>query len=160
MVHLAGKAEASYLHATAVLIGEAGLLIRGPSGAGKSNLAFALIAAAETAGIFARLLGDDRIGVILHGGRLIAHGHPSILGKIERRGQGIVEVPFLARAVLRLVICLSGAGEMPARYPEPDSGHILLLGVKLPVLLLRQDAALPAQAFTLLADLRLRRILL
>ena len=43
------------------MIGEAGVLILGPSGAGKSSLALALIAAAEGAGFFAGLVGDDRI---------------------------------------------------------------------------------------------------
>jgi len=160
MVDLAGKAQASYVHATAIVIGEAGVLIRGPSGAGKSSLAFALIATAEAAGSFARLVGDDRVGVFIQGGRLVAQGHPSILGKLERRSQGIIEVPFLAQAVLRIAICLHCAKEGPARYPDPDAGHILISGTKLPVLRLRQDAATPAHASTILADLRLRRILL
>lgn len=159
MAHLAGKAEATYHHATAVLVGEAGVLICGPSAAGKSCLAFTLMAVAEGAGIFARLVGDDRVGIVVRGGRLIANGHPSILGKIERRGQGIFDVPFLAQAVLRLAICLAGANEAPARFPQFDTDHILLSGLKLPVLRLRQDAAMTAQAFTILADLRLRRVL-
>ena len=36
---------ASTVHASAVLAGDAGILIRGPSGSGKSRLAFALILA-------------------------------------------------------------------------------------------------------------------
>ncbi len=93
----AANAEKSQLHASAVVIAEAGVLICGPSGAGKSSLAFALITAAEDAGLFARLVGDDRIGIESRGGRLIAHGHPMILGKIERRGQGIFEITVFAR---------------------------------------------------------------
>lgn len=150
----------SYLHATAIVIGEAGLLIRGPSGAGKSSLAFALIAAAEGAGFFARLVGDDRVGIELRGGRLIARAHPLILGKIEWRDQGIFEVPALPAAILRLVILLAGADEASSRLPEPEELHTVLAGVRLPLMELRQDAAPPCLASAVLADLRLRRILI
>jgi HPr kinase/phosphorylase len=153
----AANAEKSDLHASAVVIGEAGVLIRGPSGAGKSSLAFALIAAAEDAGLFARLVGDDRIGIESRGGRLIAYGHPMILGKIERRGQGIFEIPFLPAAVVHLVIGLGGADEVCPRYPKPDHEYIELAGVTLPFLPMRQDAAPAGLALAVLADLRLRR---
>jgi HPr kinase/phosphorylase len=153
----AAIAEKSHLHASAVVIGEAGVLIRGPSGAGKSSLAFALITAAEDAGFFARLVGDDRIGIESRGGRLIAYGHPMILGKIERRGQGIFEIPFLPAAVVRLVVELDEA--LP-RYPEPDHDHIELAGVTLPFFPMRQDAAAGELALAILADPRLRRRLL
>jgi HPr kinase/phosphorylase len=156
----AANAEKSDLHASAVVIGEAGVLIRGPSGAGKSSLAFALITAAEDAGLFARLVGDDRVGIESRGGRLIAYGHPMILGKIERRGQGIFEIPFLLTAVIRLVIGLVGEDEAPPRYPKPDHDHIELAGVTLPFLPLRQDATPAGLALAVLADLRLRRKLL
>src|SRR3984893_15253671 len=135
----AGIAEKSHLYASAVVIGEAGVLIRGPSGAGKSSLAFALITAAENAGLFARLVGDDRIGIESRGGRLIAYGHPMILGKIERHGQGIFEIPFLPAAVVRLVIEFACEDEALPRYPKPDHDHIELAGVALALLLRRQD---------------------
>jgi HPr kinase/phosphorylase len=156
----AANAEKSDLHASAVVVGEAGVLIRGPSGAGKSSLAFALIAAAEDAGLFARLVGDDRVGIGSRGGRLIAYGHPMILGKIERRGQGIFEIPFLPAAVVRLVIELAGGSEAPPRYRTPDHDHIELAGITLPLLAVRQDVAPDGLALAVLADLRLRRKLL
>jgi HPr kinase/phosphorylase len=156
---LHSDAETSYIHATAIAIAEAGVLIRGPSGAGKSSLAFALIAAAESAGLFAMLVGDDRIGVELRGGRVIARGHPSILGKIERRGQGIFEVPFLPAVVVRLVVGLCGADGVPHRYPERKNDHTVIPGANLPFLQLRQDAAPAGLALAILADLRLRRML-
>lgn len=153
----AAIAEKSNLHASAVVIGEAGVLIRGPSGAGKSSLAFALITAAENTGFFARLVGDDRIGIECRSGRLIAYGHSKILGKIERRGQGIIEMPFLPAAVVRLVIGLAGKDEALPRYPEPDHDHIELAGVTLPFFPVRQDAAAGGLALALLADPRLRQ---
>ena len=148
------------LHATAVMIGEAGLLIRGSSGAGKSSLAFALIAAAGGAGFFARLVGDDRVEIEARSGRLIARGHPAILGQIERRGQGIFEMAALPAAIVRMVILLAGAAETAARYPEPDGLSTTLAGVKLPLMTLRQDAAPASAACAVLADLRLRHILI
>ncbi|MGH6852031.1 MAG: HPr kinase/phosphorylase [Methylocella sp.] len=156
----AANAEKSHLHASAVVLGEAGVLIRGPSGAGKSSLAFALIAAAEGAGLFARLVGDDRIGIEPRGGRLIAHGHPLILGKIERRGHGIFEIPFLPAAVVRLVIGLGPENEALPRYPEHDDDHIEFAGITLPFLAVRQDAAAAGLALAVLADFRFRRKLL
>jgi len=142
------------------VICEAGVLILGPSGCGKSALALRLIAAAEAAGYFARLVGDDRVAISVHGNRLIARGHPSILGKIERRGHGIAEVPFVDAAVLRLAIRLAGPEEAVPRYPEPDHGHISVAGIELPSVVLRQDAAQADLAFAALADLRSRCLIL
>jgi HPr kinase/phosphorylase len=105
-------------------------------------------------------VGDDRIAIEPRGGRLIAHGHPMILGKIERRGQGIFEIPFLPAAVVRLVIGLAGEDEPLPRYPKPDHDHIELAGVTLPFVLMRQDAAAAGLALALLAEPRLRRKLL
>jgi HPr kinase/phosphorylase len=153
----AANGEKSNHHASAVVIGEAGVLILGPSGTGKSSLTLALIAAAESAGFFARLVGDDRIGTECKGGRLIARGHPLILGKIERCGQGIFEIPFLAAAVVRLVIGLGGGKDaVPPRYPDEAEGYVVLAGVKLPFVQLRQDAASGELAAAVLADPRLR----
>lgn len=155
--HQAVNVELSYLHASAVVIGEAGVLIFGPSGAGKSSLALALIAAAEGAGLFARLVGDDRIGIECTGGRLIARGHPVILGRIERRGQGIFEMPYLAAVIVQLVIGFGGEKDTPPpRYPDEAYGHAVLAGAKLPFLQLRQDAAVGDLAAAVLADPRLR----
>jgi HPr kinase/phosphorylase len=149
--------QKSYLHASAVAIGEAGVLILGPSGAGKSSLALALIAAAESAGLFTRLIGDDRISIECRSARLIARGHPLILGKIERRGQGIFEMPFLTAAVVRLVIGLGSEKDAPPpRLPDETQAHVVLGGAKLPFVQLRQDAAATDLAVAVLADPRLR----
>lgn len=144
------------IHASAVVIKEAGVLIRGSSGAGKSNLALALIEAAESAGYFARLVGDDRISLENHGGRLIARGHAQIIGQIERRGQGILQIPFLAAAVVRLIIDLVPADQAPPRYPDEGSDHALLDGISLPLMTLRQNIASVSLAQEALRRLRLR----
>ncbi|WGJ13041.1 aldolase [Methylocapsa sp. D3K7] len=148
--------EKFYLHATAAVIGEAGILIMGRTGAGKSKLALALIAAAEAAGTFARLVGDDRIGIERRGDRIIARGHRAILGKIERRGHGIGEIPFLAAAVVRLVVSLGGQGHAcPPRLPDEAEANTVLAGLRLPFTSLRQDAAACDLAASVLADPRL-----
>jgi serine kinase of HPr protein (carbohydrate metabolism regulator) len=110
------------IHASAVVIGEAGVLIRGASGSGKSRLALALIAAARGGGAFARLIGDDRIRLESCNERLIGRGHPRILGQIEQRGAGILQAPFIAAAVVRLVVDIVPAEKAP-RYPEPAPEH-------------------------------------
>jgi HPr kinase/phosphorylase len=148
----ADRLAAIDLHATAVVIGEAGVVIMGPSGAGKSRLALALIAAASRAGTFARLVGDDRVSIERKGARLIARGHSAILGKIERRGHGIHQVPFVPAAVVRLVLSLGGE---PPRLPEDTEAHVVLAGVKLPFASLRQDAASCDLAAAVLVDPRL-----
>jgi HPr kinase/phosphorylase len=142
------------IHASAVVIKEAGILIRGSSGAGKSSLALALIEAGERAGYFTRLVGDDRIKLEIHGGRLIARGHPQIMGQIERRGQGILQIPFLCAAVVQLVIDLVPTNRAPPRYPDPGSEYTLLAGIKLPLMTLRQNTAISDLAFDVLRRFR------
>lgn len=74
------------IHATAIAIGEAGILIRGASGSGKSVLALALIALAAQGGRFARLVADDRVELAARGGRLVARPVAPLEGIVERRG--------------------------------------------------------------------------
>ena len=76
----------SALHATCLVIGEAGVLLRGPSGAGKSTLARRLISTALRDGRYASLVGDDRVRLEAVAGRLVARPHPAIAGRLEVRG--------------------------------------------------------------------------
>jgi HPr kinase/phosphorylase len=117
------------LHASAVVVGEAGILIRGPSGAGKSSLALALIALARSQGRFARLIADDRTELTARAGRLLAAPVPPIEGMIERRGLGLTPEPYLAMAVIRLVV---DCGAEPERMPEPEALVEAIAGVSLP----------------------------
>jgi hypothetical protein len=117
-------------HASAVLIGETGILIRGESGSGKTQLALALIEAAQARGLFARLIGDDRIGLTSAGDRLVARPHPAIAGHVERRGLGLAPVAHEGAGTIRLVVdCL---GTEPPRLPEPEDMVTLIEGVTLP----------------------------
>jgi HPr kinase/phosphorylase len=109
------------IHATCVVIGEAGILIRGPSGSGKSKLARELLALAERSGAFARLVSDDRTEVEALNGRLVARSVAPIEGRMEVRGVGILKRRFEPAALVRLVIDCVAAPE--ARHPhESESG--------------------------------------
>lgn len=127
----------SRLHASAVVVGEAGILIRGPSGAGKSRLALALIGLARSQGHFARLVADDRTAIAVRAGRLLAAPVPPIEGMVERRGLGLTPEPHLATAVVRLVI---DCGAEPERMPEPEALVDAIAGVTLPRLALLPKA--------------------
>lgn len=117
------------VHASAVVIGEAGILIRGPSGAGKSGLALALISLAQSQGRFARLIADDRTEIVVRAGRLLASPVSPIEGLVERRGLGLTPEPHLSAAVIRLVI---DCGAEPERMPEPETLVEAIAGVTLP----------------------------
>ena len=119
------------LHATVVVIGESGVLLRGPSGAGKSSLALALIASARVAGSFAALIADDRVFARAFDGRLIARGAPEFAGKIERRCEGLIAVGAEPAAVIRLVVDLAGRGGAPPRLPDEGELSAEILGVRL-----------------------------
>lgn len=64
------------VHASAVLVGERGVLIRGVSGAGKSLMALALVGRVRREGGFAALIADDRVWLDVASDRLIARGAP------------------------------------------------------------------------------------
>ncbi|HEV2543138.1 MAG TPA: HPr kinase/phosphatase C-terminal domain-containing protein [Methylobacterium sp.] len=121
------------VHASCVLLDEAGVLIRGPSGAGKSALCLALLDRFFLEGRHARLVGDDRVQLEAHHGRLVARPHPALAGLIEIRGLGPRRlVTHAPAAVVRLVVDLVAAVE---RLPEAaDTAR--LLGVAVPRLTL------------------------
>jgi HPr kinase/phosphorylase len=141
------------IHASAVALGEAGILIRGASGAGKSSLALALLEAARQTGRFGALIGDDVVHLFAIHGRLIARGHPAVRGKIERRGQGIMEIGAEPAAVVRLVVDLVPP-DQAARYPDPVNPYVTLCAVELPLLRLRAGSAAADSALTAVAWLR------
>ena len=127
-----GDAGWSSAHATALIVGERGVIVRGPSGAGKSSLALALIARAGERATFAALIADDRVLLRASGGRLLMRGVAKFAGMIERRGEGIVAVAHEPCAVARLVVDLSPRGRAPSRLPAEDERFVELLGVRLP----------------------------
>lgn len=119
------------IHASAVLIGGRGVLIRGPSGSGKSRLVFGLILAGRAGQLpTATLIGDDRVRLAAHNGRLVVQGVPELAGMIEIRGLGIRTIDFAAEGPVELVVDLDAAdGD---RLPPPESLKTLLSGVEIP----------------------------
>ena len=130
---LAGEAE--FVHASALVVGEAGLLVRGPSGSGKTGLALRLLDEGRRDGRFTALVADDRVALSVRGGRLLARPHPAIAGLAERRGYGVVPVDHEPACVVRLVIDLVPA-EAAERLPGPAGLRTVIAGIVLPRLAL------------------------
>ena len=119
------------IHASAVLIGGCGVLIRGPSGSGKSRLAFNLILAGRAGQVpAATLIGDDRVRLTAQNGRLTVQGVPELAGMIEIRGLGIRTLNFADQAPVELVVDLNAAdGD---RLPPPKALKTQVSGVEIP----------------------------
>lgn len=99
------------VHATALCVQGAGVMLRGPSGSGKSDLALRLIDRGAT------LISDDIVIVETGDGTIMMRAAPRIKGKIEVRGVGICSVGYTECAPLRLVIDLTLP---PERLPPED----------------------------------------
>lgn len=123
---------AQSVHASAVAIGAAGVLIRGASGSGKSSLALGLIMADRKR---CRLIADDRVVLTVKDDMLFARAPEEIAGLLEVRGQGILPFPHVSPIPVRLVVDLVPPENAP-RLPEPSEARTVLHGVTLPRLAL------------------------
>lgn len=121
---------AERIHASTVVIGERGILVRGASGSGKSTLALALIEAACRRSRFARLVADDRTEIVARGGRLLARPVSPLEGLVERRGLGLTPERHLDAVVVSLIVDL--VPEEPPRLPDPEDLVVTLSGIGLP----------------------------
>jgi len=128
-------AEVLTIHATAIALDGAAVLLRGPPGSGKSDLALRLIDRG------ARLIADDQTIVTLRRGQLFASAPPAIAGRLEVRGLGIVALDPVADVPVVAVFDLLAAAAIE-RLPEPAT--VSLLNVALP--LIRLDASAPSAA--------------
>ena len=117
-----GGNDRETVHATAVAIGGAGVLIRGPSGQGKSDLALRLIDRG------AMLISDDQVEIIRNGQDLLLGPPASLAGKIEVRSLGIWEREYLSGVALKLIVDLK---QHPDRMPLHRQ-VMILLGIKVP----------------------------
>lgn len=132
------------IHATALLIGERGILVSGASGSGKTTLALTLIDHCRQRGMFARLVGDDQLFVEAHAGRLLCRAPATIEGLAEVSGLGPRKLPFEPACVVDLHVRLLPATEI-ARFQEDASDDIA--GCAVPGIDLAErnvTAALPA----------------
>jgi serine kinase of HPr protein (carbohydrate metabolism regulator) len=111
------------IHASSVAIDGRAILITGVSGSGKSDLALRLIDRGFT------LISDDQTLVRRDGDRLIASAPPTIRGKLEIRGIGIIEVETANDVPVALLVELTGDIQ---RLPD-DSRERPILGINLPL---------------------------
>lgn len=112
------------LHASTVALDGRAVLIGGPSGAGKSDLALRLLDRGFT------LVSDDQTIVRKDGKRLLASAPPTIQGKLEIRGVGIVEMEAVADVPVALFVELTSDVQ---RLPD-DSCERLVLDVRIPLI--------------------------
>lgn len=112
------------LHCSTVAFDGKAVLLSGPSGSGKSDLALRLIDRGFS------LVSDDQTIVRRQAERLLASAPPTIRGKLEIRGIGIVEMATTDDAAVSLVVELTSEIQ---RLPD-DSLERTILGVKVPVI--------------------------
>lgn len=112
------------VHATAIAVAGAGLLIRGGSGSGKSGLALELMARG------AALISDDRVCITPKDGALWLTAPKAIRGMIEARGIGLLCADHLTGAMLTAVLDLDHLET--ARMPQRR--ETMLHGQRIPLL--------------------------
>jgi len=117
------RISAETLHASTVALDGRAVLISGPSGSGKSDLALRLLDRGFV------LVSDDQTIVKKDGARLLAIAPPTIAGKLEVRGIGIVEMERTDNVPVALIVELTGDLQ---RFPD-DSRERPILGVRLPI---------------------------
>lgn len=96
------------IHASCVAIDGIAVLIEGRSGAGKSDLALRLIDRG------AMLVSDDYTTLVRSDGTLIARPPANLAGKIEVRGIGILEMPYVTDIPVGMIVAIV---ETPPRMP-------------------------------------------
>ena len=130
------------IHASTVALDGRAVLISGPSGSGKSDLALRLIDRGYT------LVSDDQTIVRREGETLIASAPPTIAGKLEIRGIGIVDMATIADIPIALYVELTSE---IMRLPD-DRRERPVLGVNLPLVSVDAQTASAASKVSLALD--------
>jgi len=137
--------SAETVHASVARLGDRGILIRGEPGSGKSSLLLALIYGTPPA----RLVADDRVHLAVPDGRLVATVPDGIAGRMEIRGQGIVQRLYVRSTVVDVVVDLLPPEACP-RMPSAEDETVTFAGAALPRLMLpigANDGAVRVRAF-------------
>ena len=117
------RLSSEMFHASTVARDGRSVMITGPSGSGKSDLALRLL------DLGFELVSDDQTIVSRDGERLLASAPPTIAGKLEIRGIGIVDLDAINDVPVALVVELTNE---IARLPD-DSRERSILGVSVPL---------------------------
>ena len=129
------KSEPCNIHGTAIAIEEKAALIRGASGSGKSDLAYRCIQFAKTDPDIKNcmLVTDDRAIITSENKSLLVEPPENISGKIELRGIGIIPIPYIKRAELKIVIDLVNSENVPRlQIPFNPESTTQILDQKIP----------------------------
>lgn len=142
-------------HATCIALDGRAALFVGSAGTGKSDLALRCLTSAPILGgrvLQACLVADDCVAVERSGQRLIVRAPEPIRGKLEVRGLGVINVPYVPEAGLALIVRLVSSGQverLPDPRPEED-----VLGIAVPVLHVAAfEASAPQKVLLALAGL-------
>ena len=130
------------VHASSVALDGRAVLITGPSGSGKSDLALRLLDRGFS------LVSDDQTIVKKTGTRLIASAPPTIRGKLEIRGVGIVEMDNVDDVPVAMFVELTSEIQ---RLPD-DSRERPLLGIGVPLISIDAATASAASKVALALD--------
>ncbi len=134
--------SAETVHASTVASQGRAVMIIGLSGSGKSDLTLRLLDRGFN------LVSDDRTLVRRDGDRLIASAPPTIHGKLEIRGIGIIDLESVQDVPVALLIELTSDIE---RLPD-DSRERQILGVPLPLVSMDAMTASAASKVALALD--------
>lgn len=120
----AARLSSETIHASTVAKDGRAVLLTGLSGAGKSDLALRLIDRGLT------LVSDDQTLVKRQGTTLVASAPPTIAGKIEIRGIGIIDLDHVTDVPVALLVELTSEVQ---RLPD-DNRERPIVGVPIPLI--------------------------
>jgi len=136
------RLSAETLHASTVANGGRAVVISGPSGSGKSDLALRMLDRGFT------LVSDDQTIVRKDGDRLLATAPPTIAGKLEIRGIGIIDLERIDDVPVALIVELTSDIQ---RLPD-ENRERPILGVGVPLITIDAMSASAASKVAIALD--------